>query len=76
MINMIPGGFLQHARDYGLHENPGFFRIPFEAPSPTFWGGSPHVYPERSAGANREGNKVFATKYNYKDNNYTKGEII
>ena len=35
MINLIPGGFFEHAGDSLMPENPGFFRTPFKAPSPT-----------------------------------------
>ncbi len=34
MINLIPGGFFEHAEDSLMPENPGFFRTPFKAPSP------------------------------------------
>ena len=39
MINTIPGGIFEHADDWLLHANPGFFSNSFEAPSPTFGGG-------------------------------------
>ncbi len=39
MINLIPGGFFEHAEDSLMPENPGFFRTPFKAPSPTGGGG-------------------------------------
>ena len=43
MINLIPGGFFEHAGDSLMPENPGFFRTPFKAPSPT--GGGVGGYP-------------------------------
>ena len=44
MINTIPGGIFEHADDWLLHANPGFFSNSFEAPSPTFGGGGISIH--------------------------------
>ncbi len=39
MINTIPGGILEHAKDSNLDANPGFFNNSLKAPFPTGGGG-------------------------------------